>query len=98
MINKKIGLLLGDENDWPSAFEGLVRRFAPTIKYGGESYQFNVERVRIHPFRLGAPTNYDLIIDRLAYWHYQPREWLKKVAMLDKVYLLNNPFTFQSME
>jgi hypothetical protein len=27
-----------------------------------------------------------------------PREWLKKVALMDSVYLLNSPFTFQSME
>ena len=39
-----------------------------------------------------------LVIDRLAYWYYVPREWLKKVALMDGVYLLNNPFTFQSME
>jgi biotin carboxylase len=38
------------------------------------------------------------VIDRLAHWYYVPREWLKKVAMMDGVYLLNNPFTFQAME
>ena len=38
------------------------------------------------------------MIDRLAYWYYHPREWLKKVALIDDVYLLNSPFTFQSME
>ena len=27
-----------------------------------------------------------------------PREWLKKIAIMDEVYLLNNPFTFQAME
>jgi hypothetical protein len=29
-----------------------------------------VERIRIHPFSLRAPTTYDLVIDRLAYWHF----------------------------
>ena len=38
------------------------------------------------------------MIDRLAYWYYVPREWLKKIALMDDVYLLNSPFTFQSME
>ena len=38
------------------------------------------------------------MIDRLAYWYYHPREWLKKAALMDDVYLLNWPFTFQSME
>jgi hypothetical protein len=38
------------------------------------------------------------VIDRLAWWYYLPREWLKKIALMDDVYLLNNPFTFQAME
>ena len=38
------------------------------------------------------------MIDRLAYWYYHPREWLKKAALMDGTYLLNSPFTFQSME
>ena len=38
------------------------------------------------------------MIDRLAYWYYHPREWLKKAALVNGTYLLNTPFTFQSME
>src|SRR4029079_3897867 len=34
----------------------------------------------------------------LAYWYYHPREWLKNVALTHDVYLLNSPFTLQSME
>ena len=98
MKRKKIGLLLGDENDWPTAFETLVDRLKPTFEYNNATHQIEVERIRIHPFPLTAPTSYNLVIDRLAYWHYNPREWLKKAAMLNGVYLLNNPFTFQSME
>ncbi len=98
MVKKKIGLLIGDEDDWPSAFEALARRLDSTVQYRGERYEIQVERIRIHPFKLTAPTTYHLVIDRLAYWHYQPREWLKKASLLNDVYLLNNPFTFQSME
>lgn len=98
MITKKIGLLIGDEEDWPGALEALARRFIPTLKYRGRPYQINIERIRIHPFQLKAATSYNLVIDRLAYWHYNPREWLKKAALLNGTYLLNNPFTFQSME
>ncbi len=98
MIQRKIGLLLGDEEDWPSALEALARRVGSTLTYGGETIQVDVERIRIHPFQLNDPVNYDLVIDRLAYWHYQPREWLKKAALINGTYLLNNPFTFQSME
>ncbi|MEZ4713357.1 MAG: hypothetical protein R3A44_39590 [Caldilineaceae bacterium] len=97
MNTKKIGLLLGDEEDWPTAFELLARR-SSSIDYGGQSYNIDVERIRIHPFPLNAATSYNLVIDRLAYWHFNPREWLKKAALINGVYLLNNPFTFQSME
>jgi hypothetical protein len=38
------------------------------------------------------------VIDRLSWWYDLPREWLKKIALMDDVYLLNNPFTFQAME
>jgi hypothetical protein len=38
------------------------------------------------------------VIDRLGWWYDLPREWLKKVSLMDDVYLLNNPFTFQAME
>ena len=98
MIQRKIGLLLSDEEDWPSAFEALARWLGPNLTYRDETFQIDVERIRIHPFQLNSPTSYNLVIDRLAYWHYQPREWLKKAALVNGVYLLNNPFTFQSME
>jgi len=93
-----LGLLLGTEEDWPSAFEALVRRLDPTLSAGGDTHRYDVERITIEPFDLRQPSRYSLVVDRLAYWYYVPREWLKKVALLDDVYLLNNPFTFQSME
>jgi len=98
MITKKIGLLLSDEEDWPRAFEALARRFSPTFTCQGETCRLEVERIRIQPFSLTRPSPYNLVIDRTAYWHFNPREWLKKVALINGVYLLNNPFTFQSME
>ena len=61
-------------------------------------HAFDAERVTIEPFSLRDRPRHHLVIDRLAYWYYHPREWLKKVAMMDGVYLLNSPFTFQSME
>jgi hypothetical protein len=54
--------------------------------------------VTIEPFNLRDKPRHALVIDRLAYWYYVPREWLKKIALMDDVYLLNSPFTFQSME
>jgi hypothetical protein len=93
-----IGLLLGTEDDWPRAFEAIVRRLGPVTDGADVTHDFDVERVTIEPFDLRYRPRHDLVIDRLAYWYYHPREWLKKVALMDDVYLLNSPFTFQSME
>jgi hypothetical protein len=93
-----IGLLLGTEEDWPTAFEAIVRRMGAVRARAGEEHAFDVERITIEPFDLRAKPRYGLVIDRLAYWYYVPREWLKKIALMDDVYLLNSPFTFQSME
>jgi hypothetical protein len=88
-----IGLLLGTEEDWPAAFEALVERVG---KVAGETYR--TERIVIEPFDLRYRPRYGLVIDRLSWWYDLPRAWLKKVSLMDDVYLLNNPFTFQAME
>ena len=93
-----IGLLLGTEEDWPTAFESLVRRLDPALKVGKTTHRYDVERITIEPFDLRQSSRYDVVVDRLAYWYHVPREWLKKVALMNEVYLLNNPFTFQAME
>ncbi len=93
-----IGLLLGTEDDWPRAFEELTRRLGPVVDGTGRTHRLTTERVSIEPFNLRDRPRHALVIDRLAYWYYHPREWLKKIAMMDDVYLLNSPFTFQSME
>jgi hypothetical protein len=92
-----IGLLLATEEDWPSAFEAVVARLGP-IRFGGETHELETDRVRNEPFDLRYVPRYALVIDRLSWWYDLPREWLKKVALMDGVYLLNNPFTFQAME
>lgn len=93
-----IGLLLGTENDWPVAFEGLVRSLGSVSDARGDTHELSTERVTIEPFSLRDKPRQSLVIDRLAYWYYHPREWLKKASVMDGVYLLNSPFTFQSME
>jgi len=92
-----IGLLLATEEDWPTAFESLLRRLGP-IEWRGETHELETERIVHEPFDLRYKPRYQLIIDRLAWWYDVPREWLKKLALMDEVYLLNNPFTFQAME
>ena len=92
-----IGLLLGTEEDWPHAFETLLGRVGP-VQHDGATHNVTSERITIEPFDLRAKPRYDLVVDRLAWWYFVPREWLKKVALMDDVYLLNSPFTFQAME
>ena len=92
-----VGLLLGTEEDWPRAFETIAERLG-VFRHDGRDHRLTTERVTIEPFSLRADPRHALVIDRLAHWYYHPREWLKKIALMDDVYLLNSPFTFQSME
>jgi hypothetical protein len=93
-----IGMLLGVEEDWPAAFEALLGRAELSVREGGETHHFTTERMTIEPFDLRMRPRHSLVIDRLGWWYPMPREWLKKVALMDRVHLLNNPFTFQAME
>src|SRR5882672_11857995 len=67
-----IGLLLGTEEDWPRAFDEILRRVGPVRGAGGTRHSFACERVSIEPFGLRDRPRYDLAIDRLAYWYYHP--------------------------
>ena len=68
------------------------------MRWRGETHEFPTERIVHEPFDLRYTPRHQLIIDRLGWWYDVPREWLKKLALMDEVYLLNNPFTFQAME
>jgi hypothetical protein len=92
-----IGLLLGAEEDWPQAFEQILRFVGP-LEVGGTTHQIASERLTIEPFDLIDPVRTGLVIDRLAHWYFHPREWLKKASLVNGTYLLNSPFTFQSYE
>jgi hypothetical protein len=92
-----IGLVLGAEDDWPRAFEALTARLGE-FEWRGERHALDVSRVTYEPFDLRYRPRYALVLDRVGWWYLHPREWLKKISLMDDVYLLNNPFTFQSME
>jgi hypothetical protein len=92
-----VGLVLGAEDDWPRAFEALTSRVGE-FEWRGERHALEVSRVTYEPFDLRYVPRYSLVLDRVGWWYLLPREWLKKIALMDDVYLLNNPFTFQSME
>jgi hypothetical protein len=97
MPSHLVGLLLGTEEDWPSALEAIVGRLG-RLSHRGETHELTTERIANEPFDLRYKPRYQLVIDRLAWWYDVPREWLKKISLMDDVYLLNNPFTFQAME
>ena len=51
-----IGLLLGAEEDWPQAFEAILRRVGQ-VPFGGEVHEFDSERLThraVRPHRPGA--------------------------------------------
>ena len=85
-----IGLLLGNEEDWPRAYEALLRRVGAVKDDSGRTHEVKSVRVTIEPFNLRYRPRHELVIDRLAYWYYHPREWLKKIALMNDVYLLNS--------
>ena len=97
-VQKRIGLSLGADVDWPICYEEILRRLDLTVKAGGDTITFECERVTIEPFSLRAPKRYDLVLDRLTHWYYPTREWIKKAVIVDGTYVLNNPWSVQSME
>ena len=92
-----MGLLLATEEDWPGAFEAILGRLGP-LHYRDETHELSAARILNQPFDLRSQPDYTLVIDRLSWWYDLPREWLKKIALLNSTFLLNNPFTFQAME
>lgn len=97
-ITRRIGLSLGADLCWPRCFEGILRRWDPTLRIGGDDIRFDVSRVMIEPFELKQPVQYDVVLDRLTHWYANTREWIKKAVIMDDLYVLNNPWTVQSME
>ncbi len=97
-ITRHIGLSLGADICWPICYESLLQQLDLRIPHGDDTLRFEVDRVTIEPFALRQPVKYDVVLDRLTHWYYISREWLKKANLLDGVYILNNPWTQQSME
>lgn len=97
-ITRRIGLSLGADLCWPLCYEGLVRELDLSLALGGDTVQFDVERVSIEPFKLERRRRYDLVLDRITHWYNTSREWIKKSILMDDLYVLNNPWAIQSME
>ena len=97
-ITRRIGLSLGADLCWPLCYEEIVRRLDLSVPRGDDTIRFEVERVTIEPYDLRQPTRFDVILDRVTHWYGTSREWIKKALLMDGVYVLNNPWTLQSME
>lgn len=98
METRKIGLSLGADLCWPAAYEALVSRLDPVVRTPGKEVRFEVERVVVEPFDLRYQPSYSVVLDRLTHWFHTSREWIKKIVLMDGVYVLNNPWALQSME
>ncbi len=98
-VTKNIGLSLGADLCWPACFEEIVKRLdldLPTAN--NDTMRFNIERVRPEPFSLRYKPRYDVVLDRITHWFPTSREWVKKIALMDDVYVLNNPWMIQAAE
>jgi len=97
-VTRNIGLSLGADICWPGCYEEIVKRLQLNIPHAGDIVNFHVERVTVEPFNLRQPSRYDVVIDRLTHWLQTSREWIKKAVLMDGLYVLNNPWSLQSME
>lgn len=97
-ITRRIGLSLGADLCWPICYEEILRKLDPRVKVGEDTVRFEVDRLSIEPFDLRQPCSYDVVLDRLTHWYHPSREWIKKSVIMDGLYVLNNPWSIQSME
>jgi hypothetical protein len=97
-ITRTIGLSLGADLCWPICFEEILHRLDLALPIGGDEIHFESKRVLIEPFDLHQPCNFDVVLDRLTHWYHTSREWIKKAVIMDDLYVLNNPWSLQSME
>jgi len=97
-ITRRIGLSLGADLCWPASYEELVKRLDLSIPIGKDEIRFDVERVKVEPYDLESKPKYDLVLDRITHWFMTTREWVKKISLMDGVYVLNNPWSIQANE
>ncbi|NNF66693.1 MAG: hypothetical protein HKM98_04195 [Gammaproteobacteria bacterium] len=98
LVTRRIGLSLGADICWPICYEALLKKLDLNLKMNGQTLAFECERVQIEPFDLRQGCDYDVVIDRLTHWYHLSREWIKKSILMDDLYVLNNPWSLQSME
>ena len=95
---RRIGLSLGADICWPICFEEIVKDLDLTIQLDDDEWRMLVERLTIEPFDLRQDCRFDVVLDRLTHWYQPSREWITKAVLMNDLYVLNNPWSLQSME
>ena len=85
-MEKKIGLLVGREKDWPEAFMAEVN---------GRDENTQVEFIKLYGTFLTDLCDYTVLIDRISYEIPYYRAFLT-FAALQGVHIINNPFTWSA--
>ena len=67
-----VGLLLGTEEDWPTAFETLVDRLGPVEDAAGAMHRMTTERITMEPFDL---RDKGLRCELDVWGHDVPHDW-----------------------
>jgi hypothetical protein len=80
----KIGLLCGREYSFPPAFIERVNAL-------GKTHGISAEFLRLTGTRMGEPSGYRVIVDRISHEVEYFRAYLKH-AVLEGTYVINNPF------
>lgn len=80
--DKKIGLIVGNEAEWPAAFLAAINQIDGVTG----------ELVKIGPTFADEPVEYDVIIDRISHDIPYYRAYLKYAAV-QGTYLINDPLT-----
>ncbi|MCP5096647.1 MAG: hypothetical protein GY943_13925 [Chloroflexi bacterium] len=82
---KKIGLIVGDEKEWPAAFVAAIN----------EKEGYAAELIKLSGTFMGDSVDYDVIIDRISHEIPYYRAFLK-YAVIQGVHVINNPFTWSA--
>lgn len=83
---KKIGLLIGQEWEWPEAFMNAVNESDDNV---------TAELVELGGTFMGETCAYDVIIDRISHEIPYYRAYLKH-AFIQGTYIINNPYTLSA--
>lgn len=84
--HKRIGMIVGRERDWSSAFMDAVARLDMGVQ---------AELVKLSGTFMDEPCPYDVIIDRMSHEVPYYRVYLEYAA-LQGAYIINNPFTWSA--